>query len=167
MPVVDEVVQPVVDADVLADAVVAAGVTPRDVPVAAGIAPVGEAAPAVTGAAAVKAAFAPAPVAPAEAFLEAANAVAETLLVTPGLLRGEGEIRVRLRPDVLAGSEIQIAVAGRQLSVLFVPQTPEVALLIEQNRPQLEQQLAAHVHQFQLSVGVVRRRAGEGKERVA
>ncbi len=146
----------------LGDAIVAAGmrpvlegmtpVAPQEVPVKPDV---------ITAVDSVKAAFAPVEVLPTETFFEVANAVADTLLVSPGLLRGEGEVRVQLRPDVLEGSEIRIAVTGRQLAVDFIPQTQDVAVLIEQNRPQLEQHLAARIQTFTLSVGVHRRRSFE------
>ena len=123
--------------------------------------PAPEADPApVTAVEAVVAAFAPSvarAVEPAQVFVEAARAVADTLLVTPGLLRGEGEIRIQLRPDVLDGTEIHIAVAGRQLTVAFTPPTPELAALIEQSRPQLTAHLAERIHSFQIAVDVRRR----------
>ena len=108
----------------------------------------------------VRAAYAPDPVvAPqavtsAEVLVQAANAVADTLLVTPGLLRGQGEIRIQLRPDVLQGTEIRIAVTGRQMDVQFMPQTHDMSVLIERCRPQLEQHLSARIHSFQISVDV-------------
>ena len=147
----------------LADAVVAAGVRVADPVVPPVVPPAVDVSVSVTAVDAVKAAFAPAAVPATETFLAAANAVADVLLVTPGLLRGEGEIRVQLRPDVLEGSEVRIAVAGRRLDIAFVPQTVDVAALIEQNRPQLEQHLAARFQTFRLSVGVLRRRADDGK----
>ena len=146
----------------LGDAIVAAGMRPvleGMTPVAPQEVPVKP--EAITAVDSVKAAFAPVEVLPTETFFEVANAVADTLLVSPGLLRGEGEVRVQLRPDVLEGSEIRIAVTGRQLAVDFIPQTQDVAVLIEQNRPQLEQHLAARIQTFTLSVGVHRRRSFE------
>ena len=115
---------------------------------------------AVSAVDAVRAAYAPDPVmAPqavtsAEVLVQAANAVADTLLVSPGLLRGQGEIRIRLKPDVLDGTEIKIAVTGRHLDVQFAPQTHEVSVLIEQCRPQLEQHLSERIHSFQIAVAV-------------
>ena len=114
----------------------------------------------VTAVEAVVAAFTPSvtrAVEPAQVLVEAARAVADTLLVTPGLLRGEGEIRIQLRPDVLDGTEIHIAVAGRQLTVAFTPPTHELAALIEQSRPQLTAHLAERIHAFQIAVDVRRR----------
>ena len=89
-----------------------------------------------------------------EVLIQAAEAVADTILVSPGLLRGEGEIRVQLRPDVLDGTEIRIGVSGRQLDVAFMPSTADMSALIEQCRPQLEQHLAARIHRFSVSVSV-------------
>ena len=94
--------------------------------------------------------------------VEAAQAVADTLLVTPGLLRGEGEVRIRLRPDVLDGAEIQISVTGRNLAVSFTPTTEEVATLITRCQPQLAAHLAERIHAFQIAVDV--RRRGRGTE---
>ena len=114
----------------------------------------------VTAVEAVVAAFTPSAaraVEPAQVLVEAARAVADTLLVTPGLLRGEGEIRIQLRPDVLDGTEIHIVVAGRQLTVAFTPPTPDLVALIEQSRPQLTAHLAERIHAFQIAVDVRRR----------
>ena len=109
---------------------------------------------------AVRAAFAPDPViAPqalsaSEVLVQAANAVADTLLVTPGLLRGQGEMRIQLKPDVLDGTEIKIAVTGRQLDIQFAPQTHDMSVMIERCRSQLEQHLASRIHSFQIAVEV-------------
>ena len=114
----------------------------------------------VTAVEAVVAAFTPSAaraVEPVQALVEAARAVSDTLLVTPGLLRGEGEIRIQLRPDVLDGTEIHIVVAGRQLTVAFTPPTPDLVALIEQSRPQLTAHLAERIHSFQIAVDVRRR----------
>ena len=114
----------------------------------------------VTAVEAVVAAFTPSAaraVEPAQVLVEAARAVADMLLVTPGLLRGEGEIRIQLRPDVLDGTEIHIVVAGRQLTVAFTPPTPDLVALIEQSRPQLTAHLAERIHSFQIAVDVRRR----------
>ena len=114
----------------------------------------------VTAVEAVVAAFTPSAaraVEPVQVLVEAARAVADTLLVTPGLLRGEGEIRIQLRPDVLDGTEIHIVVAGRQLTVAFAPPTPDLVALIEQSRPQLTAHLAERIHSFQIAVDVRRR----------
>jgi len=101
---------------------------------------------------------------PAEAvssavLLQAAEAVADALLVTPGLLRGQGEVLVQLRPDVLEGTEVKISVTGRQLEVVFQPQTVDMAVMIESCRSQLVQHLAAKIVSFNVSVDVRKKRA--------
>ena len=86
--------------------------------------------------------------------VEAVEAVAETIRVSPGDLRGEGEVRIFLKSNVLDGSEIRLEAKSGTLSVAFHPATPDVAQLIEQNRAQLEMRLAERVHAFQISVSV-------------
>ena len=148
----------------LVDSVVASGVRPSEMATpSVPVVEVDTGKPAVSAVDSVKAAWAPVDVPKTETFLAAANAVADVLLVTPGLLRGEGEIRVHLRPDVLAGSDVRISVVGRQLGIEFIPQTADVAVLIERNRSQLEQHLATRFQTFQLSVGVRRERVREVK----
>ena len=97
---------------------------------------------------------------PSEVLIAAAEAVADTIMVTPGLLAGEGQIRVQLRPDVLAGTEIQINVTGKAIAVEFLPQTTDMGVLIQRCLPQLEQHLAARIHSFTIAatVGTIRRR---------
>ena len=98
--------------------------------------------------AAVKAAELP----PAQMLVEAAGAVAETLLVTPGLLSGQGEVVIQLRPDVLDGTDLRVAVTGRELQVVFEPRTVDMSVLIENCRPQLVEHLAARIHAFNVAV---------------
>lgn len=100
--------------------------------------------------ASVKAAALP----PEQMLVEAAGAVAETLLVTPGLLSGQGEVVVQLRPDVLDGTEVRITVTGRDLQVVFEPRTVDMSVLIENCRPQLMEHLAARIHAFNVAVQV-------------
>ena len=97
---------------------------------------------------------------PSEVLIAAAEAVADTIMVTPGLLTGEGQIRVQLRPDVLDGTEIQLDVTGKAITVEFLPQTADMGVLIQRCLPQLEQHLAARIHSFTIAatVGTVRRR---------
>ena len=142
-------------AEVSADALVAAGIVPLaaprvEVPVAVQepvhVTPVEVAQVARTTPAA------------ADVLVQAADAVVDTLLVTPGLLRGQGEVVIQLRPDVLDGTEVKIAVTGRQLEVVFQPQTVDMAVLIENRRPQLMQHLAAKITAFNVSVDVRKKR---------
>ena len=97
--------------------------------------------------------------APAEVLVQAANAVADTLLVSPGLLRGQGEIVVQLRPDVLDGTEVRIAVTGRQLDVQFCPTTVDMSVMLENGRTQIASCLSAKIAAFNVTVDVRKKRA--------
>ena len=97
--------------------------------------------------------------APAEVLVQAANAVADTLLVSPGLLRGQGEIVVQLRPDVLDGTEVRIAVTGRQLDVQFCPTTVDMSVMLENGRTQIANCLSAKIAAFNVTVDVRKKRA--------
>ena len=99
-------------------------------------------------------------VSPSEVMLQVAEEVADAILVSPGLLRGEGEIRIQLKPDVLSGSEVRISVEGRQLGVELLPVAADVAAFVERNLPQLQQLLAARVQAFTVGVSMRRNRVG-------
>ena len=73
----------------------------------------------------------------------AAEYVASRILVSSALARGKGEIRIRLDKSVLDGSEVRIAVDGRNLSVSLLPATADAAALAERNLQRLETALAA------------------------
>ena len=73
--------------------------------------------------------------------LEAANAVADALMVSPSIRRGEGEIIVNLKPDVLDGAVVKIEVKGGEMSVNFVSEVPATAALIEAAAPALVERL--------------------------
>ena len=85
--------------------------------------------------------------------------MADTLLVSPGLLRGQGEIVVQLRPDVLDGTEVRIAVTGRQLDVQFCPTSVEMAVMLENGRAQIASHLSAKIASFNVTVDVRKKRA--------
>ena len=93
----------------------------------------------------------------------AAHEVADAILVSPGLLRGQGEIRVQLKPEVLSGTEISIKVTGRTMSVEFQPTVQDAAVLIERNLAGLQERLQTSVAAFDIAVsvrsGVIARRA--------
>ena len=152
--------------DEKADVLVASGVAPKVVPPGATVAPEVSAAQSITptevvrAQAAVSAVASAAPVAPTPAavFVEAAQAVADTLLVSPGLLRGHGEIVVQLRPDVLEGTEVRIAVTGRQLDVQFRPTTVDMSVLLENGRTQIASHLSAKIATFNVTVDVRKKR---------
>ena len=83
-----------------------------------------------------------------------AEAVADRVLVSPGLMLGDGEVRVLLKPDVLLGTEIRVVSKNGAVNVNFIPTTPEVAALLERNQPMLVQHLATHVPSVRFGVSV-------------
>lgn len=91
-----------------------------------------------------------------------AEAVADRVLVSPGLMQGEGEVRVLLKPDVLQGTEIRVVSENGTVNVNFIPATPEIAALLERNQPLLVQHLATHVPSVRLGVSVVRNLRNRG-----
>ena len=91
-----------------------------------------------------------------------AEAIAGQILVTPSLVRGEGQMIVRLKPEVLDGSEIRLSSESGTLAVEVVPSTPNAAKLATEAMPRLETALAEHVSAFRkISVSV---RKGKGNE---
>ena len=91
-----------------------------------------------------------------------AEAIADQILVTPSLVRGEGQMIVRLKPEVLDGSEIHISSESGTLAVEILPSTQNAAKLATEAMPRLETALAEHVATFrQVSVSV---RKGKGNE---
>jgi flagellar hook-length control protein FliK len=79
---------------------------------------------------------------------QVAEAVAAQIQVSPTLTRDEGEIRITLKPDVLDGSELNLAAKDGVLAVRITPATPEAAQIVAQNLPRLEEALAAHIPAF-------------------
>lgn len=90
----------------------------------------------------------------AEVLVEAANAVADTMLVSPGLMRGEGEIIVQLKQDVLSGTELKIAVQSGTMTVEFAPTVEKIATLLEQNQGSLVQVLSERVGRYNIVMNV-------------
>ena len=97
-----------------------------------------------------------------DVLVEAATAVADTLLVTPGLMRGEGEILVQLKPDVLEGSQIRISVQGKTLDVAFQTPTEQLMQMLTTRLPELQQHLVTALPAFSFKVNVAWS-AGQGR----
>jgi len=85
---------------------------------------------------------------------EAASAVAETISVTPALARGDGEVVIRLKPDVLDGSEIRLEAKGDAVTIDIRPANAEVAQAVVRSQAQFAQQLAERLPSFQFTVAV-------------
>lgn len=79
---------------------------------------------------------------------EIVAAVSEQIVVTPSLVKGEGEVVIKLKPTVLDGSELKISAKDNALSVVIAPSTPQVAQLAAAAIPQLERALAEHMPTF-------------------
>ena len=105
-----------------------------------------------------------APSAIAHMFVAAAEAVADAILVSSGFANGEGSLIVRLRPEVLGGSEIRLVAKDGALAVVVNAATQDVQEMVETNRTRFEQHLAEKVHTWRISVAV--RRGGRSDERV-
>jgi hypothetical protein len=105
-----------------------------------------------------------APSAIAHMFVAAAEAVADAILVSSGFANGEGSLIVRLRPEVLGGSEIRLVAKYGALAVVVNAATQDVQEMVETNRTRFEQHLAEKVHTWSISVAV--RRGGRSDERV-
>ena len=84
--------------------------------------------------------------------VEAAEAVADTILVTPALVRGEGKVTIRLKPTVLDGSEIHLEAKGTKITVAIAPATNAAQQIVEQSKAQLAQTLAQRLPSFQFAV---------------
>ena len=92
----------------------------------------------------------------ASVLIEAAAAVADTIQVTSALARGEGEIRIQLKPDVLEGSSIRMAVKDGVLTVDFQATAANVVALVERCQGQLVQALGERVQGYRIAVNVKR-----------
>lgn len=97
-------------------------------------------------------------------FIAAAEAVAAAILVSPGFVRGEGELLVRLQPEILGGSEVRIVAKDGALTVVVDPATQDVRAIVEANRSRFEQFLAEKVHSRRIAVAV--KKGGNRDERV-
>ena len=96
--------------------------------------------------------------------VDVVESVCDAIMVSPGILRGQGEIRIQLKPDVLDGTEIHLEAKGRTMSVMFQPATSEAQQILEQNIGQFEQHLAGRIHNYQIAVSI--RKGTKDNERV-
>lgn len=84
--------------------------------------------------------------------VEVAEAVSDTILVTPALVRGEGKVTIRLKPTVLDGSEIHLEAKGTKITVTIAPATDAAQQIVEQSKAQLAQTLVQRLPSFQFAV---------------
>ena len=97
---------------------------------------------------AIAAAAARAATARSQEIVSAVETVAATVAVTPGLVQGDGEVRIVLKSNVLDGSEVKIEARGQTLQVSLTPATNDVAQVVERSLPQFQQQLAERISAF-------------------
>ena len=127
---------------------------PREVPPAAAPMAAAESVPQQAGA--VQTAAVPDAAARVTAMLRAAaDAVAASVQVSPDLARtGTGEIRVRLRPDVLDGSSVRFEASGGDLKITLYPATQAAAAVLEAHLERFRTHLAERVANWRINVGV-------------
>ena len=97
--------------------------------------------------------------------VEAAVAVAETISATPSLVRGDGEVVIRLKPTVLDGSEIRLEAKGSSVSISVLPSNEAVAQAVVRSQAQFAQQLSERMPSFQFAVTVAAVAAGSRKDK--
>ena len=83
-----------------------------------------------------------------DAVNEIVDAVVGQISVTPSLVRGEGEVRMTLKPTVLDGSDITLAAKDGTLTVAVAPATQSAGEAIAAALPRLEIALAEHAPAF-------------------
>ncbi len=127
---------------------------PREVPPAAAPMAAAESVPQQAGA--VQTAAVPDAAARVTAMLRAAaDAVAASVQVSPDLARtGTGEIRVRLRSDVLDGSSVRFEASGGDLKITLYPATQAAAAVLEAHLERFRTHLAERVANWRINVGV-------------
>ena len=76
------------------------------------------------------------------------EAVVGQISVTPGIVHGDCEIKIALRPDVLDGSEIAMTSKDGTLTVHITPATQEASTAAAAALPRLEIALAEHAPAF-------------------
>ena len=86
--------------------------------------------------------------------VEAANEIADTILVTQSLVRGDGEVTIRLKPTVLDGSQIRLEAKGSAITIEVTPANVDVAAAVERSRARFEQTLSERLPSFQFTVRV-------------
>ena len=76
------------------------------------------------------------------------EAVVDQIVVTPSLVKGEGEVRMTLKPTVLDGSDITLTAKDGTLTVAVTPATAAAAQAAAAALPRLETALAEHAPAF-------------------
>ena len=86
--------------------------------------------------------------------LQVADGVAEAVVMRPSLMWGEGEVSVRLSPDVLGGTEIRLRVSDGGLLVQLTPSAEVVTAQLQAAQPQLQAWLSERLAVYQQRIRV-------------
>ena len=86
--------------------------------------------------------------------LQVADGVAEAVVMCPSLMWGEGEVSVRLSPDVLGGTEIRLRVSDGGLLVQLTPSAEVVTAQLQAAQPQLQAWLSERLAVYQQRIRV-------------
>ena len=84
----------------------------------------------------------------------AVEELCEAIQVAPGVQPGQGEVRIQLKADVLAGTEVFLEAKGTTITVAFNPATADVAEVLARNITQFQQHLAGRIHNYQIAAKV-------------
>ena len=81
--------------------------------------------------------------------------VVETMAVTPALATGgDGELRIRLKDDILDGSSVKMEVKGGELKIVVVPASRAAEEILLKAQESFQNQLAERVTAWRINVGV-------------
>ncbi|MBR6373941.1 MAG: flagellar hook-length control protein FliK [Victivallales bacterium] len=95
--------------------------------------------------------------------VEMVDKVCATIHASFSEIRGQGEVRIQLKPDMLDGTVVHLVASGKTMTVTFQPATSEAQRVLESNITQFEQHLAGSIHNYQIAVTV---KKGKNNERV-
>ena len=81
--------------------------------------------------------------------------VVETMAVTPALATGgDGELRIRLKSDILDGSSVKMEVKGGELKIVVVPASRAAEEILLKAQESFQNQLAERVTAWRINVGI-------------
>ena len=81
--------------------------------------------------------------------------VVETMAVSPALSSGgDGELRIRLKADILDGSSVKMEVKGGELKIVVVPASRAAEEILLKAQESFQNQLAERVTAWRINVGI-------------
>ena len=86
----------------------------------------------------------------------AAEAVVEAMTVSAALsVKGEGEIHIQLKNDILDGSFVKLQAKGGELKIVITPASKIAEEIFVKHQESFQSQLAERVVNWRINVGVV------------